>query len=163
MIKLVSVDSLRKTGIFADEAGDFWRFPPQTRQAGVQRQKRIREKPGFPACSRAVGSLAKRRTAWLGREGSNLRMAESKSAALPLGYAPTGSWLEPKRPMPLGRYAYSRYGWILQITTKKNPCRIHAASRFRAGHPDLAELARLRLVPRHRPPGSRFAKPRKRD
>ena len=27
---------------------------------------------------------------WLGREGSNLRMAESKSAALPLGYAPSG-------------------------------------------------------------------------
>ena len=26
---------------------------------------------------------------WLGREGSNLRMAESKSAALPLGDAPT--------------------------------------------------------------------------
>ena len=25
---------------------------------------------------------------WLGREGSNLRMAESKSAALPLGDAP---------------------------------------------------------------------------
>jgi|GEM_PF-5572743 len=25
---------------------------------------------------------------WLGREESNLRMAESKSAALPLGYAP---------------------------------------------------------------------------
>ena len=28
--------------------------------------------------------------AWLGREDSNLRMAESKSAALPLGYAPIG-------------------------------------------------------------------------
>ena len=28
---------------------------------------------------------------WLGREGSNLRMAESKSAALPLGYAPRGA------------------------------------------------------------------------
>ena len=27
---------------------------------------------------------------WLGREDSNLRMAESKSAALPLGYAPAG-------------------------------------------------------------------------
>jgi hypothetical protein len=27
--------------------------------------------------------------AWLGREDSNLRVAESKSAALPLGYAPT--------------------------------------------------------------------------
>lgn len=33
---------------------------------------------------------------WLGREGSNLRMAESKSAALPLGYAPTGTG-EPRR------------------------------------------------------------------
>jgi hypothetical protein len=26
---------------------------------------------------------------WLGRKGSNLRMTESKSVALPLGYAPT--------------------------------------------------------------------------
>ena len=26
---------------------------------------------------------------WLGREGSNLRMAVPKTAALPLGYAPT--------------------------------------------------------------------------
>src|SRR5215831_15717924 len=29
------------------------------------------------------------RAAWLGRQDSNLGMAESKSAALPLGYAPT--------------------------------------------------------------------------
>jgi hypothetical protein len=29
-----------------------------------------------------------RKSRWLGREESNLRMAESKSAALPLGYAP---------------------------------------------------------------------------
>jgi hypothetical protein len=29
------------------------------------------------------------RTDWLGRQDSNLGMAESKSAALPLGYAPT--------------------------------------------------------------------------
>lgn len=34
--------------------------------------------------------FSKSRNAWLGREGSNLRMAESKSAALPLGYAPSG-------------------------------------------------------------------------
>lgn len=27
---------------------------------------------------------------WLGREGSNLRIAKSKFAALPLGYAPSG-------------------------------------------------------------------------
>ena len=33
------------------------------------------------------------RTGWLGREDSNLRMAESKSAALPLGYAPSGGLL----------------------------------------------------------------------
>ena len=31
-----------------------------------------------------------RTAVWLGREDSNLRMAESKSAALPLGYAPPG-------------------------------------------------------------------------
>jgi hypothetical protein len=35
--------------------------------------------------------LKTQREAWLGREGSNLRIAESKSAALPLGYAPSGS------------------------------------------------------------------------
>jgi hypothetical protein len=33
---------------------------------------------------------------WLGREDSNLRMAESKSAALPLGYAPTALTLTAK-------------------------------------------------------------------
>ena len=36
----------------------------------------------------------KSRRIWLGREDSNLRMAESKSAALPLGYAPAGSVAE---------------------------------------------------------------------
>ena len=34
MIKLVSADSLRKTGIFAENAGDFPQFPPQVRQSG---------------------------------------------------------------------------------------------------------------------------------
>src|SRR6185295_3348263 len=33
--------------------------------------------------------LARYVCGWLGREGSNLRMPESKSGALPLGYAPT--------------------------------------------------------------------------
>src|SRR5262249_52135899 len=41
---------------------------------------------------------------WLGREGSNLRMAESKSAALPLGYAPTvpagTDGIDPAHPFP---------------------------------------------------------------
>ncbi len=39
---------------------------------------------GFDRPSRKSVSII----AWLGREDSNLRMAESKSAALPLGYAP---------------------------------------------------------------------------
>ena len=38
--------------------------------------------PGhFVRFVRFVGSLAERRNGWLGREGSNLRMAELKSAA----------------------------------------------------------------------------------
>jgi hypothetical protein len=36
-------------------------------------------------------------TGWLGRQDSNLGMAESKSAALPLGYAPSGRSLAPRR------------------------------------------------------------------
>ena len=52
VIKPVSADSLPKTGIFADKAGDFRRFPPQARQSGSPETKRMREKPGFPAHSR---------------------------------------------------------------------------------------------------------------
>src|SRR6516162_8140321 len=39
-----------------------------------------------PTASTLIKTL---QNSWLGREDSNLRMAESKSAALPLGYAPT--------------------------------------------------------------------------
>ena len=38
-----------------------------------------------------AGKLTRSWTAWLGREDSNLRMGESKSPALPLGYAPTAT------------------------------------------------------------------------
>ena len=38
------------------------------------------------------------RTVWLGREGSNLRMLESKSSALPLGDAPAGGGGEAPAP-----------------------------------------------------------------
>ena len=44
---------------------------------------------GQPSTSRAL--RARDVDGWLGREGSNLRMPESKSGALPLGDAPTGS------------------------------------------------------------------------
>src|SRR5579883_2991292 len=48
---------------------------------GTRRHSRRRRRKRPEQATRAL---------WLGREGSNLRMAESKSAALPLGYAPTG-------------------------------------------------------------------------
>ena len=89
VIEPVSADSLRKTGIFAVKAGDFRRFPPQVRRTGSPETKSNARKAGISGpFSRLLGSLAERRNGWLGREGSNLRMAESKSAALPLGYAP---------------------------------------------------------------------------
>jgi hypothetical protein len=95
VIKPVSADSLDKMGIFANEAGDFRRFPPQVRQSGSPETKANVRKAGISGpFLRHFGSLAKRGNGWLGREGSNLRMAESKSAALPLGYAPTGSFAE---------------------------------------------------------------------
>ena len=46
------------------------------------------------------GAFTERRTAWLGREDSNLRMVESKSTALPLGDAPTAG-SEKRRGGPL--------------------------------------------------------------
>src|SRR6185295_6783825 len=45
---------------------------------------------------------------WLGREGSNLRMSESKSAALPLGYAPTGRTGTPRGAMRPARTGSDR-------------------------------------------------------
>src|SRR5262245_38776980 len=45
-----------------------------------------------PAPAIFANELRSKYNFWLGREDSNLRMAESKSAALPLGYAPP-NWL----------------------------------------------------------------------
>src|SRR5665213_2386985 len=63
---------------------------PEITDLGIWRRNRTCEKRHADPSSRLPGKLTERRNAWLGREGSNLRMAESKSAALPLGYAPTG-------------------------------------------------------------------------
>ena len=62
-----------------------------TRKAKV-RQTSKRAATRTPAVGSSKHGIAPRgnRAAWLGREDSNLRMAESKSAALPLGYAPSG-------------------------------------------------------------------------
>jgi hypothetical protein len=49
VIKPVADNSLRKTGIFAERAGDFRRFPPQDRRTGSPETNRMREKPVFAA------------------------------------------------------------------------------------------------------------------
>src|ERR1700733_6829039 len=73
--------------------GDFTRHrrPPRRESA-----KFLPQRPPFHLLSRGGvvifsdrAEMAYRdRTGWLGRQDSNLGMAESKSAALPLGYAP---------------------------------------------------------------------------
>ena len=62
-------------------------------------------------------SLCKR---WLGREDSNLRMAESKSAALPLGYAPTrreAGWARRKAGRTIVRALPHRNGCPMDLRT----------------------------------------------
>ena len=82
VIEPVSAESLRKTGIFPDEAGDFRRFPTHVRRIWSSETNPNARKAGISGLfSRLLGSRPKRRTGWLGREGSNLRMAELKSAA----------------------------------------------------------------------------------
>src|SRR3984893_18601025 len=65
------------------------------------------------------------RNNWLGREDSNLRMAESKSAALPLGDAPM-LWITPRRSR-IYRTVTSRTPrssfWCRAILTPANPHR----------------------------------------
>src|SRR5712672_3558845 len=74
VIKPVSADSLRKTGIFADKAGDFRRFPPQVRRTGGLETKSNARKAGISgALSRFSGSVAKRRNGWLRRRIRTVR------------------------------------------------------------------------------------------
>src|SRR5215831_9968558 len=64
-------------------------FPPTFEKAGNQ-----------AAISGAKCHLPAETAGWLGREGSNLRMLESKSSALPLGDAPSGGLpIKPARPV----------------------------------------------------------------
>jgi hypothetical protein len=90
---------------------------PMTRTGNVSRRSAMRRNfiPALPrrcaaffsespapcsgACFRAADGIRPGDpTAWLGREDSNLRMAESKSAALPLGDAPMQLFIPGRRP-----------------------------------------------------------------
>jgi hypothetical protein len=56
----------------------------------------LRKPPEFRDFLQETGHSRNDRTVWLGREDSNLRMAESKSAALPLGDAPIACGAGPR-------------------------------------------------------------------
>jgi hypothetical protein len=77
VIKPVSADNLRKTGISADKAGDF--RPPQDQPETKLNARKARISGPF---LRSLGSPAKRTNGWLGPKESNLDMAISKADAL---------------------------------------------------------------------------------
>jgi hypothetical protein len=80
VIKPASAQSLSKTGIFAERARDFRRFPPPPRQTRSPETKANARKARISGpSSRLLGNLAERRTGWLGREDSNLDRTNSKS------------------------------------------------------------------------------------
>jgi hypothetical protein len=71
-IEAISADSLRKTGISADRAGDFRRSAPQDPVTVNPETKSITRNAGISGpFSRLLGTLAGRMNAWLGCEDSN--------------------------------------------------------------------------------------------
>lgn len=97
MIELVSAVSFRKTGIPADRAGDDCRFPPEDLRAGVRRQNRRCEKPGFPTRSR-VSPVAVRTREWLAA-AADVKLANSRDFRSAAGYSRL-SVRDSKRPSP---------------------------------------------------------------
>jgi hypothetical protein len=88
-IETVSADSLRKTGISADKAGDFRRLPPQDRRAGSLETKSNARKAGISGpFSGFFGSLTERLNGWLGREDSSLEMANWNQTLSPVREKP---------------------------------------------------------------------------
>ena len=63
-------------------------FRPKSSNIGLQRLLSIRKARIWRAFLIERRKFSQTRSAWLGREDSNLRMVESKSTALPLGDAP---------------------------------------------------------------------------
>ncbi len=68
LIELVSANRLRKTGIFAETAGDFWPFPLRLRETGSPETKPNAQKPGISGCS-CVDSGARVNAGMLGWGG----------------------------------------------------------------------------------------------
>ncbi len=73
------------------------------------------------------------RTGWLGREDSNLRMAESKSAALPLGYAPMRRRIAAGRPRAVGQRNIAARPPSINVGRERSPeaSQQHLSATFR--------------------------------
>src|SRR5450755_775974 len=67
--------------------------------------------------SRQTRGRRRDRTGWLGRQDSNLGLAESKSAALPLGYAPT--W----RNLPCLAALFNVLEWSVGLKRSRSPAK----------------------------------------
>src|SRR3954447_9542059 len=96
---------------------------------------------------------------WLGREDSNLRMAESKSAALPLGYAPPRNTRELPAAMPIALLTratttaqYTKYSAWLAYREANDADR--DARRFGTRQPEAGPVETGNL-PAHLPQGVR--------
>ena len=80
----------RKTGTSAETCGDSSASTRNSNPFGdVETLAGIENASNWRAFSCVGPQQGRDATAWLGRQDSNLGMAESKSAALPLGYDPS--------------------------------------------------------------------------
>ncbi len=86
----VSNSFLQKKATLPKTRGDFRHSRTKNTEFGTWRFSAQPKKPANGGLlSDIVEKISRDWTGWLGRQDSNLGMAESKSTALPLGYAPT--------------------------------------------------------------------------
>jgi hypothetical protein len=112
-----------------------------------RRAERHSPKPqtqSFLLCAWAPHAPNAPATGWLGREDSNLRMAESKSAALPLGYAPTHR-RDCSRQRVDGRGNIATQ--LLRINVRRNSAAIDGGANFY----NVSRSRPSRCVPRYEP------------
>ena len=122
----------RNPRVILPAAGPFLRKPMPTRLATVPtrcRQAQVptvrgigpRDTPVIPRKRSANCVWPKPLIYWLGREDSNLRMAESKSAALPLGYAPMRRRIAAGRLRVVGRRNIATPPPLINVAAKGRP------------------------------------------
>jgi hypothetical protein len=125
----------------ADHAENSGREPPYPGILSLRSQTDLRKAPLTRAFSHRRHTLRFSPNAWLGREDSNLRMAESKSAALPLGDAPPAAgWTRPERAdHSAGIFAPQAFGPVFRslapLSAAQRPPRASAPAEILLAHP----------------------------